>query len=74
MTAAEWFRPSGSGERMKVGQQAMVRWMSKLVAKSAGRSDNKAAALELRELSADQQRQVGGGNGGSLQLPKVGGW
>jgi hypothetical protein len=59
---------------MKVGQQTIVRWMSKLVAKDAGRSDHKQPALELRELSAEQQRQVGGGSGGSTQLPKVGGW
>jgi hypothetical protein len=54
---------------MKVGQQSLVRWMSKLVAQSAGRSTRKPTTAVLRELDADQLRHVGGGFGGT-QSPK----
>jgi hypothetical protein len=56
---------------MKVGQKTIVRWIAKRAAKR-----NEGTGLQpspLRELSTEQQRQVGGGNG-STQLPKVGGW
>jgi hypothetical protein len=55
---------------MKVGQKTIVRWIAKRAAK---RSEGAAAVQpsQLRELDADQQRQVGGGNGSS-QLPKLG--
>ena len=48
---------------MKVGQQTIVRWMSKLVANGAGRSAHKQYSAGLRELDADQLRHVGGGRG-----------
>jgi hypothetical protein len=57
---------------MKVGQQTIVRWMSKLVAKGTGQSHRKQTATGLRELNAEQLRQVSGGDGGSSQLPKTG--
>jgi hypothetical protein len=59
---------------MKVGQKAIVRWMSKLVAKDSRRAVRGQAAAKLEELDSEQLRQVGGGNGGGTQLPKVGGW
>lgn len=56
---------------MKVGQNSIVRWVAKLVAKEPA----KAAANQptsLRTLDADQLRQVSGGTGGSTQLPNKG--
>jgi hypothetical protein len=54
---------------MKVGQKTIVRWIAKRVTK---RGEGTAVqSLPLRELSAEQQRQVGGGSGPS-QLPKLG--
>jgi hypothetical protein len=56
---------------MKVGQKTIVRWIAQRVTKRG-----EGAVVQpspLRELSAVQQRRVGGGNG-STQLPKVGGW
>ena len=57
---------------MKVGQKTIVRWMSKLVATGAGRSNHKQQSVRLRELDAEQLRHVGGGNGGSTQTPYKG--
>jgi hypothetical protein len=54
---------------MKVGQKAIVRWMSKLVANGASRSTRQQHSTVLRELDVEQLRHVGGGNGGS-QSPK----
>jgi hypothetical protein len=52
---------------MKVDQKTIVRWIAKRAAK---RSEGKVTQpSQLRELDAEQQRQVGGGNGSS-QLPK----
>jgi hypothetical protein len=56
---------------MKVGQKSFARWISKLVAQSAGRSACKPMSAGLRELGAEQLRRVSGGTGGS-QLPKTG--
>ena len=54
---------------MKVGQKTIVRWIAKRAAK---RSEKAAVqSSQLRELDAEQQRQVGGGTGSS-QLPKLG--
>jgi hypothetical protein len=53
---------------MKVGQKTIVRWIAKRAAK---RSEGAAQPPQLRELDAEQQRQVAGGNGSS-QLPKLG--
>jgi hypothetical protein len=57
---------------MKVGQKTIVRWMSKLAARRAGRLGQKQSATGLREVTADQLRHVSGGDGGSSQLPKTG--
>jgi hypothetical protein len=57
---------------MKVGQKSIVRWMSKLVVKGAGRSDRNAFAASLRELDTEQLRYVSGGNGGATQSPNKG--
>jgi hypothetical protein len=56
---------------MKVGQKTIVRWIAKRAAKRGEGAVVRPSSL--RELSAEQQRQVGGGSGSS-QLPKVGGW
>ena len=56
---------------MKVGQQSLVRWMSKLVAQGAGRSIRKPMPAGLRELDTEQLRQVGGGLS-ATQLPRTG--
>jgi len=50
---------------MKVGQKAIVRWISKQAAKRSGAAARKASFAELRELDADQLRHVSGGGGGS---------
>jgi hypothetical protein len=60
--------PSSPGARMKVGQKTIVRWIAKRAAKRSEGAVVQPASL--RELSADQQRRVGGGNGSS-QLPKT---
>jgi hypothetical protein len=55
---------------MKVGQNSIVRWVAKIVAKGA-----KAPARQVRQvrtLDADQLRQISGGDGGSTQLPYKG--
>jgi hypothetical protein len=57
---------------MKAGQKTIVRWMSKLVAKSAGRSARTFAASDLRQLDTEQLRQVCGGTGSSTQGPNRG--
>ena len=54
---------------MKAGQKSLVRWVSKVVAGSNGRSTRKASTANLRELDAEQLRYVSGGDGGSLQSP-----
>jgi hypothetical protein len=54
---------------MKVGQKTIVRWIAKRAAKRGEGAVVQPSPL-LRELSAEQQRQVGGGNGSS-QLPKT---
>ena len=56
---------------MKVGQKSLARWISKLVAQTAGRSARKSMSAGLRELDAEQLRQVSGGAVGT-QLPKTG--
>jgi hypothetical protein len=56
---------------MKIGQKSLARWMSKLVAQGAGRSTRKPMAAGLRELDAEQLRQVSGGLS-EAQLPKTG--
>lgn len=57
---------------MKVGQKAIVRWMSKLVAAGASRSARKQYSSGLRELDAEQLRHVSGGDGGASQTPTKG--
>jgi hypothetical protein len=57
---------------MKVGQKAIVRWMSRLVTKGATRSARKVSAAGLRELDAEQLREVSGGADNSTQLPRTG--
>jgi hypothetical protein len=56
---------------MKVGQKAIVRWMSKLVTTGASRSVRKQSTAALRELDVEQLRHVGGGDGSS-QTPTKG--
>jgi hypothetical protein len=53
---------------MKVGQKTIVRWIAKRAAKRS--EGTMVQPSPLRELSPEQQRQVGGGNGSS-QLPKT---
>ena len=57
---------------MKAGQKTIVRWMSKLVAKAAGRSARKQHSAVLRELDVAQLHHVGGGKGASMQTPYKG--
>jgi hypothetical protein len=55
---------------MKVGQKTIVRWIAKRAAK---RSKGAAVqASQLRELDAEQQRQVGGGTGTGTSSPRLG--
>lgn len=57
---------------MKIGQTAVVRWVSKLVvAKEPARLEKRRAA-SLRTLDIEQLRHVGGGAGESTQLPNKG--
>jgi hypothetical protein len=56
---------------MKVGQNTIVRWVTKLIAKGPGRASDKPVN-SLRVLDAEQLRQVGGGSGTSTQLPHKG--
>ena len=56
---------------MKVGQHPLVNWVSKLVAKAPGRTVRKAVS-GAQILDDKQLRQVGGGSGGSAQLPHKG--
>jgi hypothetical protein len=53
---------------MKVGQNTIVRWVAKLVAKEPGSGAEKAAT-SLRVVGSEQLRQVAGGSGSSTQLP-----
>jgi hypothetical protein len=53
---------------MKVAQKTIVRWIAKRAAKRSAVVASQQAAP--RELSAEQQRHVGGGNASS-QLPKT---
>jgi hypothetical protein len=55
---------------MKVGQKTIVRWMSKVAAKSASQSAHKQSVTKLRELDVEELRYVSGGDGSSTQLPK----
>ncbi len=48
---------------MKVGQKSFVRWVSKLMAQGASRPARKATSAGLHELSAEQLRRIGGGDG-----------
>jgi hypothetical protein len=57
---------------MKVGQKAIVRWMSKLAAAGTSRSARKQFSVGLRELVAGQLRRVSGGDGGATQTPTKG--
>jgi hypothetical protein len=57
---------------MKVGQKAIVRWMSKLVAQGNRSADSKQVRAALVEVDAQQMRLVSGGGGESSQLPKHG--
>ena len=56
---------------MKVGQNNLIRWVAKLVAKEPSSAKRKAGS-ELQTLSADQLRQVSGGTGGSADTPTKG--
>lgn len=56
---------------MKVGQNNLVRWVAKLVAKEPS-SAKRNTGTELQALSADQLRQVSGGTGTSTSLPNKG--
>ena len=56
---------------MKVGQNSIIRWVAKLVAKEPGHAERKAGA-ELQTLNADQLRQVSGGTGSSSGTPTKG--
>ena len=53
---------------MKIGQTAVVRWVSKLVAKEPARLEKRRGA-GLRTLDAEQLRQVAGGTGETTQSP-----
>lgn len=55
---------------MKVGQKAIVRWISKQVARRSEPSARKSSLAGMRELDAEQLRHVSGGSGSS-QLPKT---
>jgi hypothetical protein len=72
MATAEFFRPSQTGARMKVGQSTIVRWVSKLVSKEPARRGKQGRTAGLRVLDADQLRQVSGGDGGPSLLPNKG--
>jgi hypothetical protein len=56
---------------MKVGQNSVIRWISKLGAASA-RSDRNLPAGQLQQLNAEQLRQVCGGVGASTATPTKG--
>lgn len=56
---------------MKVGQNSIVRWVAKLVAKEPAKvSANQPTGL--RTLDADQLRQVSGGTGTTPSSPNKG--
>ena len=57
---------------MKIGQKAIGRWMSKLVANGASHASRKLPAGSLRELDAEQLRFVSGGASNASQLPNKG--
>jgi hypothetical protein len=48
---------------MKVGQKTIVRWISKRVAKRGESAPGKTSTAQLRELSPEMLRHVGGGSG-----------
>jgi hypothetical protein len=56
---------------MKIGQTAVVRWVSKLVAKEPARVEKRSGA-GLRTLDAEQLRRVAGGTGETAQSPNKG--
>lgn len=53
---------------MKVGQKTIVRWISERVAARGRATPHQHVRPGLRELSPDQLRHVGGGDG-SAQSP-----
>jgi hypothetical protein len=57
---------------MKVGQKVFARWISKLAAQGAGRSQRKQSATVLREIDSELLRHVGGGTGGGSTTPTKG--
>ena len=59
---------------MKVGQKAIVRWMSKLVTTGTSRSVRKQHTAGLREIDAGQLRHVSGGDGGGTSSTPTKGW
>jgi hypothetical protein len=63
MKAADQSALPTSGARMKVGQKTIVRWISKRAAKRSESAPGKTPIAELRELSPEMLRHVGGGNG-----------
>jgi hypothetical protein len=59
---------------MKVGNNSIVRWVSKLVARQARRG-RPASRSDAQELSAEQLRRVSGGDGApSSQSSPFKGW
>jgi hypothetical protein len=57
---------------MKIDQQTLVRWMSKLVAKGNRSSVRKQASSSFQEIDIATLRRVGGGDGNSTQSPNKG--
>jgi hypothetical protein len=57
---------------MKVGQNSVVRWISKLGADRASQSTRGLPSRQLHQLSAEQLRQVCGGNGSATSAPTKG--
>ncbi len=57
---------------MKIGQNSVVRWISKLGAIGASRSERGLPASQSYQLNAEQLRQVCGGQGSSTSTPTKG--
>ena len=56
---------------MNVEQKSILGWISRVIAKDAGRSrKQRQSPSAVQQLDALQLRQVTGGDGGSTQLPK----
>jgi hypothetical protein len=68
MTAADLFRFTSTGARMKVGQNSIIRWVGKLFAKELQHTTDRPNQ-RLRTLDETQLRQVGGGSGQSTSTP-----